>query len=291
MMGPRSDLPLSDNPAVRILPWIVALMVYLATLTLAGGLLVGTMANQWSQGLSGTLTVQVAPLKNESLAELDARVIQATRAILKTPGVKSAAAIPLRDIAVMLEPWLGGEANVKGLPLPRLIDVALNPDIDLQALAERLRKATPGAEIDNHQYWRDHLITFLRSLEIVAAIMVLLIAITTATIVVFATRSGLAVHREVIEVLHLIGAPDAYIAGQFQRHAQRLGFIGGAAGGVLGLATLLGLSYLAGNLDGVTLPALHLWHWPILAALPIAAAYIAKWTARRIVLRALNRMA
>ncbi|MBL4721764.1 MAG: hypothetical protein JKY20_11620 [Alphaproteobacteria bacterium] len=290
-MARRSDLPLSDNPAVRILPWIVALMVYLATLTLAAGLLVATMANQWSQGLSGTLTVQVAPLKNESLAELDARVIEATRAILKTPGVETARAIPLRDIAAMLEPWLGGDANIEGLPLPRLIDVAMSPDIDLDALAKRLAKAAPGAEIDDHQYWRGHLITFLRSLEIVAAIMVSLIAITTATIVVFATRSGLAVHREVIEVLHVIGAPDAYIAGQFQRHAQRLGFIGGVVGGVLGIGTLLGLSYLAGKLDGAAFPTLQYWHWPLLAALPIAAAYIAKWTARRIVMHALNRMA
>ena len=99
MIGPRSDLPLSDNPAVRILPWIVALMVYLATLTLAGGLLVATMADEWSQGLTGTVTVQVTPTKNESLAELDARVAQATRTLLKTPGVKSANAIPLAEIA------------------------------------------------------------------------------------------------------------------------------------------------------------------------------------------------
>ena len=65
-MGPRSDLPLSDNPAIRILPWIIALMVYLATLTLAGGLLVATMADEWSRSLTGALTVQVTPTKSES---------------------------------------------------------------------------------------------------------------------------------------------------------------------------------------------------------------------------------
>jgi len=288
-MGPRSDLPLSDNPAIRILPWIIALMVYLATLTLAGGLLVATMADEWSRSLTGALTVQVTPTKSESLAELDARVAQATRTLLKTPGVKSAHAIPLTEISAMLEPWLGPESNIADLPLPRLIAVTLDRELDRDALAQRLRK-TPGAEIDDHQYWRTHLVMFLRSLEIVAVIMVSLIGVTTATIVVFATRSGLAVHLEVIEVLHLIGAPDDYIAGQFQRHAQRLGFIGGVAGGVFGVATLLGLSALAGNLDGAALPSFQYWHWPVLAALPVASAYIAKWTARRIVIRALTSM-
>lgn len=289
-MTPRSDLPLSDNPAVRILPWIVALMVYLATLTLAGGLLVATIANEWSQGLTGNMTVQVTPTKNESLAELDARVAQATRTLLKTPGVKTAHAIPLAEISAMLEPWLGADANIADLPLPRLIAVTLEQTIDKDALTQRLRKNTPGAEIDDHQSWRTHLVTFLRSLEIVAVTMVVLIGVTTATIVVFATRSGLAVHHDVIEVLHLIGAPDGYIAGQYQRHAQRLGFIGGAAGSGLGVATLLGLSALAGNLDGAALPSFQYWHWPILATLPIASAYIAKWTARRIVMQALSRM-
>jgi cell division transport system permease protein len=264
-------------------------MVYLATLTLAGGLLVATMADEWSRSLTGALTVQVTPTKSEPLAELDARVAQATRTLLKTPGVKSAHAIPLAEISAMLEPWLGPESNISDLPLPRLIAVTLDRELDREALAQRLQK-TPGAEIDDHEYWRTHLVMFLRSLEIVAVIMVSLIGVTTATIVVFATRSGLAVHLEVIEVLHLIGAPDDYIASQFQRHAQRLGFIGGVAGGVFGVATLLGLSTLAGNLDGATLPSFQNWHWPVLAALPIASAYIAKWTARRIVIRALTSM-
>ena len=289
-MGPRSDLPLSDNPAIRILPWIIALMVYLATLTLAGGLLVATMADEWNRSLTGALTVQVTPTKNESLAELDARVAQATRTLLKTPGVKAAHAIPLAEISAMLEPWLGSGSDIADLPLPRLIAVTLDQELDRNALAQRLRKTTPGAEIDDHQYWRTHLVMFLRSLEIVAAIMVSLIGVTTATIVVFATRSGLALHHEVIEVLHLIGAPDDYIAGQFQRHAQRLGFIGGAVGGAFGVATLMGLSGLAGNLDSAALPSFQYWHWPVLAALPGASAYIAKWTARRIVMRTLTGM-
>ena len=52
MLGAHVDLPLSKDPAVRILPWIVGLMVYLATMTLAGALLVSGLASDWSAGLT-----------------------------------------------------------------------------------------------------------------------------------------------------------------------------------------------------------------------------------------------
>jgi cell division transport system permease protein len=57
--------------------------------------------------------------------------------------------------------------------------------------------------------------------------------VLTATIlsVTFATRAAMASNRPVIEVLHLIGAKNAFIAENFQRHFLELGLKGGAAGG------------------------------------------------------------
>ncbi|MGO9424679.1 MAG: FAD-dependent oxidoreductase [Steroidobacteraceae bacterium] len=53
----------------------------------------------------------------------------------------------------------------------------------------------------------------------------------------FATRGAMAGNREIIEVLHFVGAADSYISRQFQRHFFRLGLRGGLFGG--GLAVLL----------------------------------------------------
>jgi cell division transport system permease protein len=53
----------------------------------------------------------------------------------------------------------------------------------------------------------------------------------------FATRGLMATNRQVIEVLHFIGAKNSFIAGHFQRHFLLLGLQGGAIGG--GLALLL----------------------------------------------------
>jgi cell division transport system permease protein len=49
--------------------------------------------------------------------------------------------------------------------------------------------------------------------------------------VVFATRAAIATNRPVIEVLHLIGAKDSFIARHFQQHFLQLGLKGGLIGG------------------------------------------------------------
>jgi cell division transport system permease protein len=58
-----------------------------------------------------------------------------------------------------------------------------------------------------------------------------LVLAATVLSVVFATRGAMATNREVIEVLHFIGAKENFIAGHFQRNFLILGLRGGAIGG------------------------------------------------------------
>ncbi len=64
-----------------------------------------------------------------------------------------------------------------------------------------------------------------------------LVMIAMGLAVGFATRGAMAGNREIIEVLHFVGAADSYISRQFQRHFFRLGLRGGLFGG--GLAILV----------------------------------------------------
>ena len=290
----RFDLPLSRDPSTKLLPWIVGLMVYLATLALAGALLLSGLLNDWNQGLSGKITVQVMPLGDETVEEIQGRVTEAVRTLLKTPGIAEAKPIPLAEIAAMLEPWLGAAAQVIELPLPRLIDVTLEKDRspDFDELSRRLADAVPGSALDDHQFWRGQLVKLVRALELLAGLVVGLVATAAVAVVMFATRGGLAVHREIIEVLHLIGARDEYVADQFQRHAWRNCLRGGVGGCLLGVATLLGLRKLGEQLDPALLPSIEVeaWQWGTLVLVPVIASLIAMWTARRTVMRTLARM-
>jgi cell division transport system permease protein len=294
MIRRRSDLPLSRDPSVRLVPWIIGLMTYLACLMLAGSLLLSELLGQWNSGLSGTVTVQVLPHERESGRLLDERVDKLVRILERTDGITGARAIPLEEIATLLEPWLGGATALDALPLPRLIDVRLDmtDPPPMEELKTMLSNADSGALLDDHGIWQDQLADLVGALEMVAGFVVLLVGLATVGIVIFATRSGMAAHQDVIEVLHLIGAEDGYIARQFQNLALTQGLRGGIIGIAFGAATIWGLGYAADHIDSAILPPVRLlaWHWVVLAALPAATALIAKSTARRTVMRSLKRM-
>lgn len=294
MIGRRSDLPLSRDPSVRLVPWIIGLMTYLACLMLAGSLLLSELLGQWSSGLSGTVTVQVLPREREPAKILDERVDKLVRILERTDGITGARAVSLEEIATLLEPWLGGATALDALPLPRLIDVRLDmtDPPPMEELKTMLSNADSGALLDDHGVWQDQLADLVGALELVAGFVVLLVGLATVGIVVFATRSGMAAHQDVVEVLHLIGAEDGYIARQFQNLAMAQGLRGGIIGIAFGAATIWGLGYAADHIDSAILPPVHLvaWHWVVLASLPAATALIAKSTARRTVMRSLKRM-
>ncbi len=294
MIRRRTDLPLSRDPSVRLLPWIIGLMTYLACLMLAGSLLLSELLGQWTSGLSGTVTVQVLPREREPARQLDQRVDKLVRILQRTDGIAGARAVPLDEVAALLEPWLGGTTALEALPLPRLIDVRLDMTDapPMEALKTMLSNADPGALLDDHGIWQDQLAGLVGALELVAGFVVLLVGLATVGIVIFATRSGMAAHQDVIEVLHLIGAEDGYIARQFQGLALSQGLRGGIIGIAMGAATIWGLGYAADHIDSAILPQVRLlaWHWVVLASLPAVTALIARSTARRTVMRSLTRM-
>lgn len=292
MLRARSDLPLERDESSRFIPWIVALMVYLASLALAGALVAGSAVERWSQGLAGSLTAQIMPAEGADAKATKLRVETAMALLLGTAGITHVEVLSDERVAKLLEPWLGS-ADVRELPLPILIDVRLEPGavLDLAALGARLAEAVPGAALDDHQRWLHELIKLGRSVELIAALILVLIAATAAAVTVFGTRTALAIHHNVIEVMHLIGAQDSYVARQFQAHALAIGLKGGLAGLAAAALTLLALDTLGGSAGGL-LPELSLqpWQWLALLFPPAATTLIAMLTARATVLNTLARM-
>ena len=293
MLRRRSDLPLERDESSRFVPWIIALMVYLASLALAGALMAESAIERWGQGLSGSVTVQIMPSPDPDPQAQKARVATALALIRATPGIMAAEVLSDARVTRLLEPWLG-PGGARDLPLPTLIDGRLAPGValDLGALAARLGEAVTGAALDDHRRWLNQLILLGRSIELIAVVIMALIAAAAAATTVFGTRTALAVHHHVIEVMHLIGAQDAYVARQFQAHALGIGLRGGLTGLLFAVATLLAVEGLALSGGAGLLPALVLkaWQWGVLALLPVATALIAMVTARVTVLRTLARM-
>lgn len=297
MFARHSDLPLKNDASSRFVPMLVAPMVFLCAVALAGIFILHGLIGRWDRDVAGTLTVEIAAAPGEAQESAErtrASVEQAEQILNAFPGVTNAHALNQDQLVALLAPWLGNPDLLKELPLPALIDVTTNPDHppDLSLLSEKLAKAIPGASLDDHRVWLSRLISLSRSIEWLAVGIVILITCVTSATVFFATRTGMSIHHEVIEVLHLIGAPDDYIARQFADRAFVLGLKGGLLGFAVTVPVMAGIALSARHLQGGFLAELSvpLSGWAVIVLLPPLAALLAMITARLTVHRTLARL-
>ncbi|MGE5537475.1 MAG: cell division protein FtsX [Gemmatimonas sp.] len=296
--APRPQpLPFAADPGRRFVPWLIALVVFLAALALAGLMVFADTAVRWDRGLVGTLTVQVPDTGSADArgrAQQQRRVAAVVKALQGTQGVESVRALETRETAALLEPWLGAGDFVASLPLPTIVDVRLQAGarINVAGLTEMLASEVPGTTVDDHRRWTDRLVTILRAIEALAAAVVALVILAAVGMIVFATRSALAVHAETIELLHIMGATDGVIASSFARQALLLGLKGGLIGLGAAIAAGGGIAAAFARLPAGLLPkvALSPVEGVVLVLVPVAVASIAALTARRTVLSALKRM-
>ena len=283
-------LPLGHDSSGRFLPWIMAFMVYIGMLALASSLALDRLAARWNSGLQGTMTVmlptQLAPAAQNSLREKTVQVINNTNWIVRSQVIDPV------ETRKMLEPWLGNNLNFGELPIPELIAIeylSTNPS-NVANLRQALNTLSPDILLDDHQGWLAELLSFAESLQGLAYLLILVVGAATVVTVIFVTQTGLAINRRIVDIVHLVGAPNRYIARQFQYHSLRLGLVGGFIGACMAGLTLLAIEYLLGSLSTVILPRLTLsfWHWVLLSLLPLSAGMIAMFTARYTVLRALS---
>jgi cell division transport system permease protein len=290
----KTHLMPPDSAGGATLNTIVAVMSFLACLTLGAVLTVSHLASQWTRGLEGAMTVQLMP--DATIAPEDQSAF-ALKIVQDFPGVETAKALSKSQAARLLEPWLGEGNVLEDLPVPQLIEVqaASGQRIDAVALREAL-KTVPGAQLDDHKRWNEELSSFARSSAGTGWMILILIAVATLSIVAFATQAGLEAHRDIVEIVHMIGARDAFIAREFEQHFFWLGLRGGLVGLGLAVVTMIAAGWAwdgsvnAGNAlyipQILSAPLRYIW----LLLVPITIAAIALYTARLTVLRVVGKL-
>ena len=235
--------------ARRTLLTLVAIMSFLACLSVAAVSVIADRAQSWQRQISDEVTIQIKP--TEDAAAMEAAVARAVDIATQAPGVTAATAIGAAESAALLEPWLGSDFDVDELPIPRLVAVEITEDADLNALAQRLREEIPTASLDDHGRWLQRLASMSRVMTFLGLVVLGLVFAATALCVVFATRGAMASNRSVLEVLHFVGAEDSYVAREFQRHFLMLGLKGAGMGGAIAVLIFFAVG-LFGRLEGPT---------------------------------------
>lgn len=242
---PSAILP-RDSVASHALIAVIAIMSFLAALTVGAARIAQTSAAEWKNGLSNEITIQVKPVQGRNL---EADVEKALAAAQKMPGVTEARAYTKQESEMLLEPWLGKGIDLKSLPVPRLIQLRVSgiSSKDTDSLRRTLAENIPNASLNDHRGFSSRLAVISRVMTFAGAAILMLVLLATLLSVSFATRGAVAANRTTVEVLHFVGAHNPYIASAFQRHFLEVGFKGALIGGTAA-ALLFAISRFAARM-------------------------------------------
>ncbi|MCB1459309.1 MAG: ABC transporter permease [Nitratireductor sp.] len=229
-----------EGIAGQALAVVIGIMAFLACLAAGALAIVNDTSSRWQSDISREVTIQIRPSDE---AGMEDAIREAGRLVLKFDGIARVTALDDAATARLLEPWLGSGLDLSELPVPRLLTVTVkdgaNPDF--AEIRRALVDKVPGASLDDHRAWVDRLTRMAWTM--VAFGMGILILVMTAMVltVIFATRGAMAGNREIVDVLHFVGADAAFIAGEFQRHILVLALRGAVVGGFAAALIFVGL--------------------------------------------------
>jgi cell division transport system permease protein len=293
-MKPGAIIP-SNVASLRSLTVTMAVMSYLACLAIGALIIVDRAVAGWTSGLAREMTVQVRVVRS---ADIDQEVEKARAMLASFPGISRVDVLDVDAGAKLLEPWLGSR-SLEGLPVPRLIRVVVEENVppDLVAL-ERSLASIQGVHLDTHRKWEAELTRMASALSVLSFSILALISVSAIAIVVFATRAVLQANRPIVDLLHLVGARDSYIVRQIDGRFVRTGLLSGSIGVVMGLLTFLFLGMSGADGGGgfadasrgllFAPPAVAVWSYGVLFAVPLAATLICLITARITLMRRLG---
>jgi cell division transport system permease protein len=286
----RASAPLLPKEDARdaALFFVVAALCFLAALS---GLIARSAyqaADSWTTEVTGQISIRITG-DPESLE-------RAAKLVAETPGVASARALSRDEEEALLRPWLGAADLPDDLPMPMLIAVEARPGSanTASAIATRLQDAKITAKVDDHVTWSTDVKHATDSAGLVALGALATLAAIAIAVIAFATHAALLARREIVEVLHLSGAKDKFIAGLFEKRFLMLGVQAGAAGGLLALAAVAFMLFVVKQSSDQIwlLPqlSLSLADGLILGLTPLIAGAAAMLAAKVTVMRALKDM-
>jgi cell division transport system permease protein len=257
---PGSIVPKTAAP-LRTLTAVMAVMCFLAVLSVGAMLLINRAVAQWASGLASEVTVQLPQL---STRDMEQDLLALTQVISGLDGIKGVTVLDRKEGEKLVAPWIG-EDGLDALPIPRLMRVMVDDKTppDFAGMEKAIEEAVPSARLDTHRRWEAELRRMASTLTLLSSVILGLISLSAIAMVIFASRAVLEANRNVVEVLHIAGADDNFIAAQINKQFLSSGFWAGILGLFGGVLTFFALGHwgMAAN-NGVASAARGLFFLP-----------------------------
>lgn len=280
----QSELPLKYDRANFFLEVSTTISVFLFSLVLAAYFLINSMILSWNNSIANGLTVQIMPAENALTADEEVLYVNKVVHFFEAQdNVSKVILINDEQMNRLMSPWIGNHVDISSLPLPKLLDVRLkkNAKFDYDQTAQNLKDIAPYASIDSHGMWLQKLVHFASTLRILSLFILLLVLSVTAFAIFYAVETSLKVHKNIIEILHIMGATDSYIAKQYASRSFFVGLFSGIIGLVAGLIVIMTISHIATSLQTGLLESVNFggYSWFCIISLPLWTAILSMCTA------------
>ena len=264
----RKALSLDKDAVCRL---FVVMMVLLGWLAGMGAVAMTSLQNlygAWQLAQKSTLSLYLLP--DTPSPEVEAL----QRRLSDLPGVSGVSVLDQTATLALLKPYLGGDS---ALPLPKILDVTVSPQLDRARFDEEVKSRFPMAEIDDA---RDMLGTVSDGVRLAQAVALGLAAglfLVLAALVALTVRAGLRAKQEALSILQYIGATDGFLTDLVCRQV-----LVRAGVGTAGALFLVVFSVMALRLGWpTTAPYLDsAWVWAAGVATPLALLAVAVLAAR-----------
>ncbi|MDG1825284.1 MAG: cell division protein FtsX [Henriciella sp.] len=280
-------LPISDAREAALF-FVVGALCFLAALAALTTRGTYKAAEAWGAQIEGEITVV--------MRGTDRRTAETVAAdVEKLATVFEAELLSRDEIEDLLKPSLGPGGIPDGLPLPLLMSVQADMAVGdpTEGIEAVLDKAGVDGDVAGNAGYADNVRGGLSVLRMVALSVVALLSATAIAVIAFATHAALLARRDIVDVLHLSGAEDRYIARLFERRFWVLALQAGLGGAVAALMVTALIVFSGGSAQGVEaqlLPRLSLDFWDVVIILitPVMAGLAARLAARMTVMNSLK---
>ncbi|MBP5697942.1 MAG: hypothetical protein J6W96_00250 [Alphaproteobacteria bacterium] len=285
-------LPIDEGYSKTFLRVIVAVSVFLFAITLAGVLGINTMFENSKKQVVSNFTVQLLPLPDHEASQKD--LSNVVSFLERYQDVTEVTVLDKDDLHALLRPWLGNNVDIDLLPIPKLLDVKIDNarNFDYKELGVRLSEISPQASINDHNLWLARLLRFINSLKMLAVTVLIMVAVAVMAAIIYAVKTGLNVHREIIGILHIMGATDEYIAMNYVKQISQMTMLAGIIGTVLAVPAIMLVGNMAKGIEAGIFNSVtfSMENWLIILVMPMVCTIITAFTAYVTVVRTLRSM-
>ena len=257
------------------LGWIMSSMIYLALLAVLFSTVSTLSFDKWRSATRDLVTIHV-PKPAEIIDSDDGvtRLDETLKILRAFPDIESFTVLEKNDIERLINPLVDKDI-LKNILLPALIEIRLKRNNSLPDLNNGLKNLSTDIFIESHaELFLPDAKAFSGAKKLFSVIVGLTLFVAMISII-FAVHAGLAINRETIQVMHLIGAKNGFIARTFQKHVLKVLGFSSACGTALAMGTFFILDKLLrvaffgdGEID--IFKQINLWDWTIFMLVPVS---------------------